>query len=112
MIEESAQESDATSPTPGSAVLKHGRKRVKVRAAGGPASKLATAPAILTLAASLVLLLLMRGRDVRNQYETDAQAAMIAGDYRKAQVCYERLLQQSPLNQSYRDGLAIATGRL
>jgi hypothetical protein len=68
----------------------------------------ASSPALMTLVASLVLLASTHTQDVHGYYDREASAALIAGDYERARICFERLLQYAPENERYREGLAAA----
>jgi hypothetical protein len=95
--------------SPSDAALGTRVQPVMVRRDRDRASRLAAAPAVLVLAGSVLLLMVMHGRDVGERYQRDAEAAMLRRDYPTAQVCYERLLQRDPDSPMYRDGLSLAT---
>jgi hypothetical protein len=76
---------------------------------------LGAAPALVALGASLLIGLLLGSRTGINwvgRYDEDATHALISGDYPTARVCFERLVQHSPDDLNYCEGLSLALRRM
>lgn len=93
--------------------------RPRVRRAPGPATArsarhrllrwIGVAPSLLTILACLLIAAAawsQRADQTDARYRDQAEAAMAAGDFRTARVCYERLLQSSPRDDALLFGLA------
>ena len=69
----------------------------------------AAAPALLMIALVMLVGIAAWGQRsdaIDASYQHDAQAAMDAGDFKTARICYERLLQHSPNDPAVLFGLA------
>ena len=91
--------------------------RVQRAAAAGPSGRfrhrvLRWAAAVPSLAAIIACLLVgaaamsQRANQTHVRYRQAADAALAAGDFRTARVCFERLLQSSPREEALLFGLA------
>jgi hypothetical protein len=72
---------------------------------------IAGSPAIIAAASAVIFgLFLARqpSQTIASQYQSEATNALAAGQFETARICYERLLQSDPRNESCIEGLALS----